>query len=190
MITVVKVGGSLYELPDFGPRLRRWLANQPKPLVLVPGGGRTADVVRFLDQQHQLGEEKAHWLALRALSLNAHFLAALLPESQVVCDIRDPQNLFYSPVLSILDMMAFALTDDERPDHLPHCWDATSDSLALRVAIRLEASALVLLKALPIPAPVDWEEASRRGWVDPYFPQLLRTKPLGLEVRAVSWLVG
>jgi hypothetical protein len=32
MITVVKVGGSLYDLPDLGPRLRRFLAAKNAPI--------------------------------------------------------------------------------------------------------------------------------------------------------------
>src|SRR5262249_34902973 len=75
---VVKVGGSLYDWPDLAGRLQDWLG-QPseRRVLLVPGGGVTADVVRDLDQRHALGEERAHWLALHALALNAHFLAAL-----------------------------------------------------------------------------------------------------------------
>src|SRR5262245_19403362 len=82
---VVKVGGSLYDLPDLGPRLQRWLdALHTRSILIVPGGGALADAVRDLDQIHGLGEETAHWLALRALTLNAYFLAALLPGAVVV----------------------------------------------------------------------------------------------------------
>src|SRR5262245_30988403 len=82
---VVKVGGSLYDLPDLGPRLRAWLGQRPElaPL-LVPGGGAVVDFVRNLDRRHRLGEEASHWLALRGLTLQAHFLAALLPNAVVV----------------------------------------------------------------------------------------------------------
>ena len=44
---VVKVGGSLYDLPDLGPRLRRFLDGLDDPdRLVVPGGGAAADVVR------------------------------------------------------------------------------------------------------------------------------------------------
>ena len=77
---VVKVGGSLFDWPDLGPRLRQWLAaNAPREVILVPGGGPTADVIRTLDRTHGLGDEAAHWLALRAMAVNAELLAALLP---------------------------------------------------------------------------------------------------------------
>ena len=78
-LAVVKVGGSLYDLPDLGPRLRAWLKQAPAAdFLIVPGGGPTADVIRDLDRIHRLGEEKAHSLALAALRLNAWFLATLL----------------------------------------------------------------------------------------------------------------
>ena len=48
---VVKVGGSLYHLPDLGRRLRCWLATLDSlPCLLLPGGGPTADVIRTLDR--------------------------------------------------------------------------------------------------------------------------------------------
>ena len=56
MSTVIKVGGSLFDRPDLGPRLRRWLdANAPWETILVPGGGRLVDVIRDLDRIHGLG---------------------------------------------------------------------------------------------------------------------------------------
>ena len=84
-LTVVKVGGSLYDLADLQSRLRAWLAERAgERVLLVPGGGATADAVREFDNRHGLGEEKAHWLALRALALNASFLLGLLPEAEIV----------------------------------------------------------------------------------------------------------
>jgi len=66
-------------------RLAHWLAQLDSPkVVLVPGGGATADVVRAWDRQHRLGEETAHWLALRSMTFNAHFLKAILPGAGVV----------------------------------------------------------------------------------------------------------
>src|SRR4051794_12217769 len=76
-LIVAKVGGSLYDLPDLGARLKLWLGPLPR-VLLVPGGGAMADAVRRLDNVHGLGEEASHWLALRALELNAQFLSHLL----------------------------------------------------------------------------------------------------------------
>src|SRR5262249_46187382 len=78
-LLVAKVGGSLFDLSDLRDRIRVWRSGLAgSPVLLVPGGGRAADAVRCLDLAHQLGEANAHWLALRALAVNAHFLSALL----------------------------------------------------------------------------------------------------------------
>ncbi len=78
---VVKVGGSLYDHPALGPGLRQFVESLgPVDVLLVPGGGSVADAVRELDRVHGLGEEAAHWTALRALSATAAFLERIAEE--------------------------------------------------------------------------------------------------------------
>jgi 5-(aminomethyl)-3-furanmethanol phosphate kinase len=176
---IVKLGGSLYDLPDLPQRLKRWLGQAPEPrAVLVPGGGIAANVIRDYDRVHRLGEEASHWLALQMLAVNAHFLATLLPDAVVV-----PSPFTPAP-LAILDMHAFALADDARPGHLPHAWDVTSDSLAVRVAQVAEARELVLLKSLDWQGD-DWRAAAAAGVVDGFFAEAARRAD-GLRIRVVN----
>lgn len=185
-LTVVKIGGSLYDLPDLAIRLRRWLAAECEGgVLLVPGGGPAADVVRDFDRRHHLGEEASHWLALRVLSLNAHFLAALLPSARVLHDVEACQRAWQENVIPILDVFSFARADEERPDRLPHSWAVTSDAVAARVAVVTQASQLVLLKSTTIPPEMNWHEAGRLGWVDAVFAEVVREAP-GLRIRAVN----
>ena len=168
---VAKVGGSLYDWPALGPTLLSWLAAQPEPVLLVPGGGAAANVVRNWDRVHSLGEDEAHWLAIRSLSLAAHFLHRLLPALPVVevaiPGILDPYPICRNP-----------------PRHWggspPHSWSVTSDSLALWVAICSEASKLMLLKSADAPAG-DWTGA---GYADGHF-RVLMTKS-SVEVEALN----
>jgi aspartokinase-like uncharacterized kinase len=184
--TVVKVGGSLFDLPDLGPMLRRWLAQDAPPRVLlVPGGGPTADVIRAFDERFRLGEEAAHWLALRALTVNAHLLAELVG-GVVVGGWEGCPTVWGEQRVPVLDGFAFAATDEARPDHLPHSWAVTSDSLAARAAVVGGAGRLILLKSVAVPEGVDWFEAARRGWVDDCFPTVLR-QGRGLRVTAVAF---
>jgi aspartokinase-like uncharacterized kinase len=188
-LTVVKVGGSLYDLPDLAIRVREWLIaelNSGFGALLVPGGGLTADAVRTLDRCHGLGEEKAHWLALHAMSLNAHFLTSLLPFGRVIEDENHCQRVWLEGDTPILDTYSFACADEERPSHLPHSWAVTSDALAARVAVVLQASELVLLKSTTIPPGLGWREAGRLGLVDAAFADVLRSAPPELRVRAVN----
>jgi len=165
---VIKVGGSLYDLPDLGPRLSRWLQTLPvNRIILVPGGGPLGDAVRTLDQIHHLGEENAHWLALRSLSVSARFLQALLPGS-VLCDRPvECAPAWAERRVPILDPWSFALADERSADPLPHSWSTTSDSLAARVASVAGAPEVILLKSVAVPANL--EEASACGLVDPQF---------------------
>lgn len=177
---VVKVGGSLYDLPELGQRLNAWLVRQTcQEVLLVPGGGAAANLVRDLDRLNGLGEETGHRLALRSLTFTAHLVAALLGQNGVV--IADPtraSDVWQEKRLPILDLGAFALADSG----LPHTWAVTSDSLAARVAHLLGSRTLVLLKSVTIPAGMSWEEAARRGDVDAYFPNLADS----LTVRTVN----
>jgi aspartokinase-like uncharacterized kinase len=75
---VVKVGGSLFDHPALGPGLRAYLETLGAEVLLVPGGGLVADAVRELDRVHGLGEEAAHWLALRSLGVTGALLERLL----------------------------------------------------------------------------------------------------------------
>jgi dihydroneopterin aldolase len=186
---VVKVGGSLYDWPDLATRLRCWLAGEwpaGDGVLLVPGGGPTADVVRDLDRRHGLGEEVSHWLALRALSLNAHFLASLLSPARVIGEVQECRRVWHEGRMPILDVHEFARTDEGRPGRLPPCWTVTSDALAARVAVVAGARQLVLLKSTSIPAGVDWTEAGRLGLVDALFAEVLRQAPADLQVRAMN----
>ena len=185
-LTVVKVGGSLYDLPDLEPRLRRWSRAWGGEVLLVPGGGPTVNAVRELDYWHNLGEEKAHWLALAALSLNAHFLAQLLGEACTLTLERIVPPT-HPGALVILDPLAFASRDEVHPDHLPHSWDVTSDSIAARFAIVHGARSLVLLKSVTIPPEMSWAEASQLGFVDVMFPRLVEQAGPKLRVEAVNF---
>jgi aspartokinase-like uncharacterized kinase len=181
---VVKVGGSLYDLPDLRATLNHWLQSlSPAQLILVPGGGRAADVVRELDQCHSLGEEKAHWLALAAMSLKAHFLRTLIPCAELVAGVHQCQTCWREQRVPILDAYRFALLDEGRPGFLPHSWDVTSDSIAARVATVFGATELILLKSIEMPAGLSWVEASQQGHVDRFFDRAAA----GLTVKVINF---
>ena len=173
MIFVVKVGGSLFDLPDLGPRLQRWLAKRTEEhIVLVPGGGATADVVRAWDLHHQLGDERSHWLALRAMTLNAYLLADLLGGVPL---LQGVERLEHSIV--VLDAYEFIRRDEGRSGCLPHTWGVTSDAVAARVGVVAGADRLVLLKST---------DQGADDFVDAYFASIV-AQARGLQVQAVNF---
>lgn len=165
---VVKVGGSLYDHPRLRDGLNRWLAAVPGPVLLVPGGGAVADGVRAFDRLHGLGEEAAHWAALRALAVTADLLRAIV--------VR--------PDVTVLDAFAFCRDEDTR---LPHTWAVTTDSIALRAASVRGASRVILLKSQDRPAG-SWDDAARAGFVDAFFPTLVAEGRAVEVVNLRRWL--
>jgi aspartokinase-like uncharacterized kinase len=186
IVLVAKVGGSLFDLADLGPRLRGWLAQQPeREVLLVPGGGAGADVVRSLDRLHDLSEETSHWLAVRVLSVNAHFLAALVPGVPVITGPDEAGAAYRTGRTAVLDAWPFCRRDEALGPKLPHTWQATSDSIAARAALVFGARRLVLLKSTDVPVGLDWDEAARRGLVDGAFASALHGASR-LKVEAVN----
>jgi 5-(aminomethyl)-3-furanmethanol phosphate kinase len=187
-LVIIKVGGSLLDLPGLGPRLRAWLGTlSTSDVLLVPGGGATAHIIRELDRCHGLGEEAAHWLALRALAFNAAVLQALLPAARVIDDWRQAKPLCRLGVVPILDGFQFAQADETQPGRLPHCWKATSDSLAARVAVVCRARELILLKSATIRENITMSEATQCGYVDACFAQICAQADQRLGVKFVNF---
>lgn len=186
-LIVLKVSGSLFDLPDLRQRLRAYLAGvQPARVLLFPGGGRMADTVRAWDQTHALGDEAAHWLAVQSLSLNAGFLGTLLAIEKVSGPVleKGPDSF-----VRVLDPLAWFRADESHPDRCPHNWDVTSDSLSLRLAQSVSAARLDLLKSTPLPeeqvsgplseeGPDTFVCLAELGLIDRYFATQFQRAPL------------
>jgi aspartokinase-like uncharacterized kinase len=175
---VMKVGGSLFDLPDLPRRLTAVLDSHRTRcthLVVLVGGGPAADFIRALDRRFALGDRAAHDLALHSLDLTAHALAALLPGLVVVDELSALDRAWSraeTPVLAprrVLDAIG--------PPHLPASWSVTSDAIAARLAVHLGAAELVLLKSTPLPPGIDRRAAAALGLVDPLFPDVSRYLP-------------
>jgi len=161
---IVKIGGSLFDWPGLGSKLARWLeAQHTSDLRIVPGGGPFAEIIRHSDAIHRLGDESAHWLAIRAMALAGEFLGRLCPA------IRE----------HLIDPVTFCRDDERRPGALPHTWDVTSDSIAARVAEVLGGDVILLKSAEPPPGDVAaWAAA---GYGDRYFPTIVNRARLSLH---------
>ncbi len=160
MMRVVKVGGSLLDLPDLATRLEAWLTQQPIACnVLLMGGGILCDAVREWDSRFQLGEVASHWLCIDLLDTTAKLLGQLLPHARIVTDRRalprEPGTCIFSPG-------TFLRHEEPRlpGTRLPPSWQVTADSIAARLAEVIGAEELVLLKST---------ESSETEFVDSHF---------------------
>jgi 5-(aminomethyl)-3-furanmethanol phosphate kinase len=182
-LAVLKVGGSLFDWPELPRRLTAFLdarrtINSGERIVLIAGGGPSADVVREFDQIHRLGDLPSHYLALHALDLTAILLAALLPGSLPVDRIESMREAWNARSIPILAPRQ-TLIEIDRPgrDPLKASWDVTSDAIAARIAVHLEAQCLVLLKSAPLPSAATRRDAARLGLVDPVLPDVASPLP-------------
>ncbi|HWQ18380.1 MAG TPA: uridylate kinase [Methanotrichaceae archaeon] len=123
---IIKVGGSLI---DTARELVVALCKKPRlDVLIIPGGGPMADLIRDLSIRHQISDEACHWMAVLAMEQYAHFLADGT-DAALTAEIKRPQGL------AVL-MPYQALQKDDRG--IDHSWDYTSDSIAAVVASRLE----------------------------------------------------
>lgn len=180
---VVKVGGSLLRWKDLSPALNSFFqARADCSLIIVPGGGPTADIVRQWDTAHQLGEEASHWLALASMTLNAHFLSNLLHDIPIV--VEKPE---VTQTRSIINPLAFCRREDTNSKRVPHCWQATSDAVAARIAEAFDINELVLMKSADPPAGEieDWAKAS---YIDSVFPAIIRRANIKVTcINLLAW---
>jgi aspartokinase-like uncharacterized kinase len=177
-LSVVKVGGSLFDLPELACGLRSWLAQRSnRRNLLVPGGGPLADAIRSYHEIHQLSEEQSHWLAIRTMQINANLLAGLLNGCKIV---NHPAQM-PSAGNAILDAFAFCMEDEHSDGALPHSWQVTSDSIAARVAKVGNAESLVLLKSIELAPPFDWKALAQAGLVDYAFDSAIGAGSFSVE---------
>jgi 5-(aminomethyl)-3-furanmethanol phosphate kinase len=184
------LGGSLLTLCDLDRRLAALFktslplpaqskVNRAPDRALLVGGGRSADLVRDWDRNHELGAERSHNLALGAMALNAHLVSALMHPSELVAKKIAIRTACARGAMAVLDPPA-VLDEAERraAERLPRSWDVTSDSIAAFLSIHWRAVALVLIKSTPRPAGQSAAAAARRGLVDTFFPQLVPHIPV------------
>jgi 5-(aminomethyl)-3-furanmethanol phosphate kinase len=172
-IVVVKVGGSLLDWPNLPDALSAYIDSlRPDRVALIVGGGAVVDLLRGLDSVHAIGEKRAHVLALRALELTARLAETLVPGLQVVERPEQVSKAWESRLVPVLSPWWWmANVDRQASDPLPEEWGTTTDSIAARIARDLPADALVLLKShWPGGTSLERSDASRSGFVDPFFP--------------------
>lgn len=130
-------------------------------LLIVPGGGPFADVVRDIDRRFSLSEAAAHWMAVLAMDQHAYLIVDRLARAERVTEAHEIASVIEARKIPVLAPFHWLLNADP----LPHSWDVTSDSIAAWVAGCVGARRLVLVK----PSGVQPSDAA----VDRYFARAL-----------------
>jgi aspartokinase-like uncharacterized kinase len=166
---IVKLGGSLADVPVLALWLDALAAGGGR-IVLVPGGGPFADVVRAAQRQWDFDDATAHRLAIMAMEQYGWMLAGLEPQLQPVASAAAIRRVLRQGGVPVWLPCRMTLG---RPD-IPESWDMTSDSLAAWLAARLGARGLLLVKSVPVADGSTVEVLAASGVVDPLLPTFLR----------------
>ncbi len=165
---VLKIGGSLAKSGQLSGVLEM-VARSTRRIVIVPGGGSYADLVR--QEQATLGysDAEAHRRAILAM----HRMAAewidmqpRLASAETVQEIRAGWQRHMVPVWLPARMVLGDLS-------LPEDWSVTSDALAARLSECLGRVPVVLVKSLRVPRSARADALAAQGIVDPVFAKIV-----------------
>ncbi len=178
---VVKVGGSLLDLPDLTDRLGAYLESlRPAHPLLIVGGGHEVDRLREQEQAGQLTAEDAHWRAIEAMTANTQCVSRDLGFNMIgkEADLRDADRAGHAVAM---DTHALLREDEQHGGtRLPRGWSVTSDSIAVRLAHLAGADSILLLKSCGVPARTRVEQAVEQGVVDAHLPLIINGVTVGL----------
>ena len=172
---LLKVGGSLGRSAALGPLMQRIaLLARRRRLIVVPGGGVFADLVREEKTRLRIDDRTAHHMALLAMDQYGLLLSSLSRRATGVDNLRAAELVAEGGRVPVL----LASSIIQRETGLERSFRLTSDSIAACLAGRVGAAHLVLLKSAGRPAGrvrdrVAAEALARRGIVDPLFPGML-----------------
>lgn len=143
MDAVIKIGGSIAEIPDAFKSLCLELSNiaRKHQVVVVPGGGKFADVVRELDTKFRLPPLFSHRMAILSMDQYGLFLSQVIPNS-CICDSFQEIELISERGKVALFLPSRVLFEE---DPFKPSWDVTSDSISAYFAIKLQATKIILV---------------------------------------------
>lgn len=135
---VVKIGGSLISsgrdiiehLDKYSSVMAAKTGTEVK-IVIVPGGGPFADVVRLHAKENAgISEDTAHWMAILAMNQYGLYLSDRMAKSKVI-------ETFDRIKTGVFILLPYKILKELDP--LPHSWKVTSDTIAAWVANQLDA---------------------------------------------------
>jgi aspartokinase-like uncharacterized kinase len=143
-------------------------------ILVVPGGGRYADLVRAEKRRLRLPADTAHRMALRAMDQYGVLLASCGREARAVPSLAEARRVAARGRLPVL--LAAGLV--ERAPVLERSFRCTSDAIAAWIARRVRAKRFYVFKSVPgLALPVADRAAARRlarqGLVDPLFAEFI-----------------
>ncbi len=138
MVTVVKIGGSLF--PEYTDKLCEYLSKSDEKIVLVNGGGCLANTLRDINKYKMLSDDVNHWNAIMCMDIIGKCIADNNKNIEVVSCLNEIEEVHDSGKIPLI--LTYELLRKEDP--LEHSWNVTSDSIACWIAHKINAKLLIL----------------------------------------------
>ena len=139
-MVVIKIGGSL-QSTDY---IKKWInairLNRSTSFLIIFGGGKYADNIRYDQKEKKYDDLKAHKLAIKGMSNFTEDILEELEDFTVVNSIRNIKKNYKSRKLLVW-MPSY---EEVCGFNIPNNWDATSDSIALAISKNINAPLIVI----------------------------------------------
>jgi len=137
---LIKVGGSLtYFAKYLLNELKIFCSENNNKILIIPGGGAFANVVRELNEKTDLNNSGSHKLATMCMDLTGIYFSE-------ISGIKTADNLYEAKKILKDDNIVILLPSKIvlSTDELPHSWDITSDSIAVYTAKLLNLNNIII----------------------------------------------
>lgn len=142
---IIKLGGSLTKDKKILEDLCMEIENLSKnfDILIVPGGGEFADLVRNYDEKFKLTKEISHKMAILAMDQVGFLISGFLKNYVFIDDLDELKNYKTKNKVKIFIPSKFLFEVPE--SELNPSWDITSDSISAYTAKKLGAEKLIIL---------------------------------------------
>ena len=161
---VVKLGGSLYSSAYLKEWIDALVTIEHQKIIIVPGGGPFANVVRTAYEDWHIDEQSSHDMAILAMQQYGILISSLNEQTVLINSVD-----LLEDNLKLKKVMIWLPNKDvsERCSY-DSSWEVTSDSLSAWLANTVDAKKLCLIKSAKI-TNSDIDELISLDIVDPYF---------------------
>ncbi|KXB00172.1 hypothetical protein AKJ47_02600 [candidate division MSBL1 archaeon SCGC-AAA261G05] len=139
MRIVIKVGGSFQKAPSALRSVCMTIEEISKKhrLLIVPGGGKFADLIRDIQTKLGLSDRVAHQMAILGMDIYGLALSEFLKDFALVDDLknREGENQIFLPYRTLKDS-----------NELEPSWKVTSDTIAAWTCSKTDFEKLILIK--------------------------------------------
>ena len=139
---IVKLGGSWVSNPELLKLIDKLYNYRNEPIVLVVGGGKFVDAIRFAHEKINFDEGLAHKLSVKSTEIYAKILKNIA--SKKISFVKRFSEINSKKKLEIF------LPDKEliKDKLLEKNWESTSDSIACWLARKIKGKGVIFIKSV------------------------------------------